>query len=128
MISASFDPVSAAMWRTAVLIVAMSPLPVLPRVTPQSTSMCCGPRLRRDGDQEEIAEADAVHVGMRQRSVTSCRVAFFAGAAISDSSVCEREVDLKRAGSSPADEPKPDNGRAAARTLGAGAARAGAWR
>src|SRR6476469_325991 len=43
MISESFDPVSFAMWRTAVLMVAMSPLPVFPRVTPQSMTICRGP-------------------------------------------------------------------------------------
>src|SRR6185503_12593836 len=43
MMSASWPSVVAAMWRTAVLRLAMSPLPVLPRVTPQSITMCCGP-------------------------------------------------------------------------------------
>src|SRR5678815_1282135 len=43
MINASLPLVSTAMWRTAVLMLAISPLPVLPLVTPQSIRMCFGP-------------------------------------------------------------------------------------
>src|SRR4051812_43082884 len=93
MISASLDFVSSAMWRTAALMVAMSPLPVLPRVTPQSMRICCGPSF--DGMVTRKKSPKPTRYIRIRSSAASMPAAAPLVRSMSEAPVRDGEVDLK---------------------------------
>src|SRR5882762_2442077 len=83
----------------------MSPLPVVPVVTPQSMSTCCGPSA--DGTVRRKKSPNPIRY-MRTRSSPRCwPLGVRLRRAISQPSVDHREVDLEPVGIAALDEPNP---------------------
>src|SRR5262249_34282862 len=112
------------MWRTAALMVAMSPLPVFPFVTPQSIRMCCGPS--GDGTVTRKKSPKPTRYMRTRNSPPSPApslplpldvvfvLAFSFAVAILDPAVRNREVDREPIVPRPLDEAEPLVGRALA--------------
>src|SRR5262249_36436404 len=124
------------MWRTAALMLAISPLPVLPFVTPQSIRMCCEPsadgtvtrkkspkptrymRIRSSpsGFAKPLALglAFVFAVGFVFRGIAVFAFTFAGAFAISEPPVGEREIDHEAILAGALDEAEPLVGRALA--------------